>query len=243
MKKFLIYITVAASLVACNNDLETEGISRTTYFPEFVVEGEDLYIVDDAASYSEPGITVLEQGEPIDFTTTYTGRYTGYTGTTIGTADDQYTVTYDAVNRDGFAASTSRTVVVTPTGDFSTSIAGAYLAESVRISGEAYEDVLVMVIETAPGVFTVTDALGGFYSDGRGLGDDYLVPGLEITVNDLSTNDFTYTTDVERIADGAAMEVSELSIDTANKTITFRTTTGAFGNGDWEITLTQIQPE
>ena len=110
MKKFFIYMTVVAGLVACNNDLESEGVSRITYFPEFVLEGSDFVITDDASSYTEPGIEVLEQGSPIDFTTTYTGRYTGYSGTTIGTDDDQYTVTYDAVNRDGFAASASRTV-------------------------------------------------------------------------------------------------------------------------------------
>lgn len=243
MKKFLMYITVAASLVACNNDLETEGVSRTTYFPEFVMEGSDFIIVDDAAAYSEPGIEVLEQGSPIDFTTTYTGRYSGYSGTTIGTDDDEYTVTYAAVNRDGFAAAATRTVVVTGTGDFETSIEGLYSAETVRISGEAYdENIFVMVTEVSPGVFAVTDALGGFYSDGRALGDDYLVLGLEIAVNDLATNDFTYTSDVER-ADGIAMEVSELSIDPETRTISFHTSAPSLASGDWDITLTQIQPE
>jgi len=242
MKKFLIYMTVAAGLVACNNDLETEGLSRTTYFPEFVMEGSDLIITDDAAGYSEPGIEVLEQGAPIDFTTTYTGRYTGFSGTTLGTDDDEYTVTYNAVNRDGFAASATRTVVITSTGDFETSIEGLYLAETTRISGEAYDNLLVMVTEVSPGVFMITDALGGFYSDGRALGDDYLVLGLEVTVNDLATNDFTYTADVER-ADGIAMEVSDLAIDPATKTISFHTAAPSLASGDWDITLTQIQPE
>lgn len=241
MKKILMYMTVVAGLVACS-DPETEGISRTTYFPEFVMEGSDLVITDDASTYTEPGIEVLEQGSPIDFTTTYQGRYTGYSGTTIGTEDDEYIVTYDAVNRDGFAASATRRVVVTSTGDFETSIEGLYSAEVLRVTDEGYDNLLVMVTEISPGVFAVTDALGGFYSDGRGLGDDYLSTGMEITVNDLSTNDFTYT-NAERVADGAAIEVSDVSIDPETRTISFHASAPTFANGDWDITLTQIQPE
>jgi hypothetical protein len=232
---------VVAALVGCNNDLETEGISRTTYFPEFVMEGDDFYIIPEGEDFTDPGVTVLEQGEPIDFTTTFVGRYSGYTGSTIGEAPDQYFVTYNAVNRDGFAASASRTVVSVNTGDFVNSIEGVYRASTVRISGEAYEDLLVLITEVEPGVFEVTDALGGFYTDGRALGDDYLTVGLQIAVNDLSSDDFTYNSDVTRL-DGTALQVSDMTIDPDTKTISFRTTTGEFANGDWTITLTQIQP-
>jgi hypothetical protein len=241
MKNLIIYLMLVAVLVGCNNDLETEGISRTTYFPEFVIEGEDFYVIPEGEDFVDPGVTVLEQGEPIDFTTTFVGRYTGYTGTTIGTDPDQYFVTYNAVNRDGFAASASRTVVSVNTGDFVNSIEGVYLASTTRVTGEAYEDLLILITEVEPGVFQVSDALGGFYTDGRALGDDYLTVGLEISVNDLSSDDYSYTPDVMRL-DGIPMEVSEMSIDTENKTISFRTIAGELANGDWSITLTQIQP-
>lgn len=242
MKKILIYITVVAGLAACN-DPETEGISRVTYFPEFVMEGSDLLVVDDPATYTEPGIEVLEQGAPIDFTTTYEGRYTGYSSTTtVGTEDDEYTVTYGATNRDGFSATATRSVIVTPTGDFQTSIAGAYLAQTVRSTDEGYDELIIMISEVSPGVFEITDALGGFYTDGRALGDDYLVVGLQITVNDLATNDFSYNGDVERL-DGIAMEVSDLEIDPETKTISFHTSAPTLTSGDWDIVLTQIQPE
>lgn len=242
MKKILISLMLISALVTgCNNDLETEGLSRTTYFPEFVLEGEDFYVIPETETFNEPGIEVLEQGAPIQFTSRFTGRYTGYSGSTIGAAADEYTLSYRAVNRDGFAATTGRVIAKVNTGDFVTSIAGAYYATSVRVGGETYEDVLVLVREVEPGVFEVTDALGGFYSDGRALGDDYLVHGLEITVNDLSVGDFSYEEDVVR-GDGTGLQVSELDIDPATKTITFRTTTDEFANGDWTITLTQIQP-
>jgi hypothetical protein len=243
MKKILAMTIFAATLmVGCNNDLESEGVSRTTYFPTFELEGESFYLIDEDQPFEEPGITVTEQGAPISFNTQYIGRYTGYTGTTIGTEADEYRVTYDAVNKDGFAASETRTVAKVNTGDFVSSISGAYLASSVRVSGEAYEDVLVLVTEVEPDVFEVSDALGGFYSDGRALGDDYLVHGLQITVNDIPSNDFSFTTDVER-GDGTPLTVDDVEIDDETRTITLHTVTDAFASGDWEITLTQIQPE
>jgi hypothetical protein len=234
MKKILTMTIFAAFVLAgCNNDLD---------FPTFELSGESFYLIDEDEAFEEPGITVTEQGAPIPFNTQYIGRYTGYSGSTIGPDADEYRITYDAVNKDGFAASETRTVAKVNTGDFVTSIAGAYLASSVRVSGEAYEDVLVLVTEVAPGVFEVTDALGGFYSDGRALGDDYLVQGLQITVNDVPSNDFTFTGDVQR-ADGVGLTVDNVEIDAETKTITLHTVTDEFANGDWEITLTQIQPE
>lgn len=242
MKKLFIYISVAASLLAgCNRDLESEGISRTTYFPEFILEGEDFYFIEEGEPFTDPGVTALEGGEEIPFTSTFIGRYTGYTGTTIGTAADQYNLTYAAVNKDGFTATATRTIVAVNTGDFVTSLEGAYSGKSVRISGEAYDDVLILVTEVAPKVFEISCSLAGFYSDGRALGDGYLVLGGRITVNELSSDDYTYTPTVER-ADGIVLDMSDMEIDTEAKTISFKITTDEFANGDWTITLTQLQP-
>lgn len=242
MKKIYIIIALAAVItIGCNSNLETEGISRITYFPDFIVEGEDINVIDVDEAFTEPEVTVLEQGSEIPFTAVYTGRYTGYEGTTIGSELDEYTLTYEAVNRDGFEASRSITIARINTGNFVNSIEGAYLATSVRVNDEAYENLMVLVVEVAPNVFEVTDALGGFYSDGRALGDGYLVEGLEISINDLSAGDFSYEADVQRV-DEIPMTVSEMEIDADTKTISFRLTTGEFADGDWNITLTQIQP-
>jgi hypothetical protein len=242
MKKLFLYITVVAfTAVGCNNDLATEGISRITYFPEFVMEGGDLYFIEEGEPFTDPGVIALEGGEEIPFTTTYIGRYSGYTGTTIGAAADEYRLTYSAVNKDGFTATENRNIFAVNTGDFVSSIEGTYTATSVRVSGEAYEDVFMMVREVSPNVFEISCSLGGFYSDGRALGDGYLVLGGRITLTDLPNGAFTYTPQVER-ADGIVLNMSEMEIDTDAKTISFRITTGEFANGDWTITLTQLQP-
>jgi hypothetical protein len=244
MKKLFIYMSlIAATLISCNEDLETEGISTITYFPDFILTGEDLYVVDIGEPFTDPGIVVQEKGTEIPFNFIYTGRYTGYSGSVIGTELDQYFLTYSATNSDGFTTARSRTIARIPTGDFVNSIEGAYLSSIERVDGESYSNIIVLVTQVEPGVFRVSCALGGFYADGRGIGDDFLVEGFEITINDLASNDFTYEDDVVRIADESEMVVSDVKIDTEARTISFKTTADAtFTNGEWDITLTQIQP-
>jgi hypothetical protein len=242
MKKLFIYMTLvtATFLVGCNNDLETEGISRITYFPEFIVEGEDFYLIDEGDPFSDPGIAVLEQGAAIPFTATYVGRYTGYSGTTIGTDPDQYLLTYNAVNQDGFSASASRTIAAVNTGDLVNSIEGAYLSNAVRINGVSYAPVVVLIWEVAPNVYEISCSAGGFYADGRGDGDLSLASGGTITVNNLAANDFTFTPGYIPNFD-SEVGITSMTVDPVTKTITF-VSTGDFANGTWNVTMTQIQP-
>jgi Domain of unknown function (DUF5012) len=241
MKKLFIYTTLAAvSLMGCNLDLETEGISRITYFPEFVMEGEDFYLIDEGDPFVDPGIEVLEQGTAIPFTSTFRGRYTGYSGSTIGTDPDQYNLTYDAVNKDGFAASESRTIVAVNTGDLVTSIEGAYTSNPVRINGVSYAPSVVMIWKVAPNVYEISCSVGGFYADGRGDGDLSLSRGGTITINNIATNDFTFTTGYIENFD-SDVGITSMTINPATKTITF-VAKGDFANGLWNVTMTQIQP-
>lgn len=241
MKKLFVYISfAAAALVSCNDDLESEGISKVTYFPEFVIEGGDFYLIDEGETFTEPGINVLEQGSEIPFTSTFIGRYSGYSGSTIGSAPDQYDLTYSAINRDGFAASVSRTIVKIHTGDLVTNIAGAYEAESVRVNGVSYDPAMVLIWEIEPGVYEISCSVGGFYADGRGDGDGSLSKGGTITVNNLATNNFTFT---PGFIDNFLSEVgiTSMTVDPSTKTITF-VAEGDFANGKWDVTMTQIQP-
>ena len=227
-------------MVGCNNDLETEGISRITYFPEFELEGEDFYFLNEGESFVDPGITVFEQGTEIPFTSTFNGRYSGYSGSAIGTDPDQYTLTYNAVNRDGFAASASRTIIAINTGDLVTSIEGAYLSDPVRINGVSYEPSIVLIWEVEPNVYEISCSVGGFYADGRGDGDASLSKGGKITVNNLASNDFTFTPGYIENFD-SEVGITSMTVDPATKTITF-VAEGDFANGKWNVTMTQIQP-
>ena len=240
MKKILMITLLAATVWACNKDLESEGISRITYFPEFVKEGEDFYIINENEEFVDPGITVLEQGQEIPFSTTFQGRYSGYTGSTIGEEADQYSLVYNAVNKEGFPASSSRTIVKVNTGDLVNSISGLYSSKSVRVSGVTYDPVRVLIWEVEPNVYEISCSVGGFYADGRGDGDVSLARGGTIVVNDLATNDFTFTPAFfESFQLNVA--ITSMTVDPATKTITF-VSEGDFANGKWTVTLTQIQP-
>lgn len=230
----------AAGLQGCNSDLETEGLSTITYFPEFQLEGDNFYLIEEGADFVEPGITVLEQGAEIPFTAVYRGRYSGYSGTTIGTEPDQYFLTYNAVNKDGFAGTASRTIAAITTGDLTTSLEGAYWSNPVRITGLSYAPSLVLIWQTAPDKYEISCSVGGFYADGRGDGDVSLSRGGTITVNNLATNDFTFTPGfIDNF--GLAVGITSMTVDAATKTITF-VAQGDFANGTWNVAMNQIQP-
>lgn len=241
MKKLTILSILAiSSLQGCNNDLESEGLSRITYFPEFILEGNDFYLIDEGADFVEPGVTVLEQGAEIPYNATFRGRYTGYSGTSIGVSPDQYNLAYNAVNRDGFTATAGRTIAAVTTGDLTNSIEGAYSSNPVRITGLSYSPNLVLIWKIAPNVYEISCSVGGFYGDGRGDGDASLSRGGTITINNLATNDFTFTPGfIDNF--GLNVGITSMTVDAATKTISF-VAQGNFANGTWNVTMTQIQP-
>jgi hypothetical protein len=82
--------------------------------------------------------------------------------------------------------------------------------------------------------------VGGFYGDGRGDGDASLSRGGTITVNNLATNDFTFTPGFIQNF-GLDVGITSMTVDAATKTITF-IAEGDFANGKWTVTMTQLQP-
>src|SRR5690606_13531929 len=102
MKKYLLIITILLVVAGCNNDLESEGLSRITYFPDFELEAGDIVLHPLGAEYAEPGVRVTEEGSEISFTTT---------GSVDTSTPGFNAIVYSAVNKDGFPGSATRTVV------------------------------------------------------------------------------------------------------------------------------------
>ena len=73
------------------------------------------------------------------------------------------------------------------------------------------------------GQYAISDAIGGWYEYGRSLGVAYAALGQTVTANDIATNDFTYGPPIEVSSFGGALEMTEFSVDAANKEINFRT--------------------
>lgn len=121
MKKILLYLVIATVFLGCNNDLETEGLSRITYYPTFDMVNGDIVTYHVGDTYSEPGITVTEDGQEIEFTTT---------GTVDTSTPGFYPITYSAVNKDGYPGSAVRLVVVLEENLPSLDIEGTYTSTS-----------------------------------------------------------------------------------------------------------------
>ena len=226
-------------LLACKGELETEGISRITYFPEFVLEGDELMVISPGDPFTEPGVKALENGVELQVESVVTGRFTGYKGSAIGTASDEYTVTYSAVNQDGFPGSATRTILAVNTGDFAPSIEGIYSSTTIRTTGEAYEGIRVLIWKTGPDTYEISQGIGGFYGQGRNYGDGYIARGATVAINDLGANDFTFG-QMQFPVWGNTVDITEMTIDVAARTISYHVVAD-FG-GQWDIVLTQVQP-
>lgn len=224
MKKIILYLTIISCGVftSCETD-DTAGVSQVTNYAVFDLAGPQEIFLHKGEEYVEPGATATEAGEPVDVSVSGTGIFRG--GDFNTDVSDFYNLTYSAVNKDGFVASASRTVVVAHNGDLKTDISGLYRSTIVR-DGNAdpqYADLeYILIWQNADGTFSMNDVTGGYYWLGRGYGLAYAGPGGKITVN--GENDFSYGPAVGVGAFGGSAVISDMSTDAAAKTIDFNTT-------------------
>jgi hypothetical protein len=148
MKKIFIYISIVASLIGCNNDLETEGLSRITYYPTFELTGGDLVLYNVGDAYSEPGIKVTEGGQPIEFTTS---------GSVDTSKPGFYPIVYGAKNKDGFEGTAIRTVVVLEENLPELDIEGAWTSNTNAFAGASIGQTMT-ITKVADGVYEATDS-------------------------------------------------------------------------------------
>ncbi|HEY4786863.1 MAG TPA: immunoglobulin-like domain-containing protein, partial [Bacteroidales bacterium] len=137
MKKIKYIIILLALtdvfLSGCKKNLETEGLSKVTYYPEITMNGDATVFVSGGTAFNDPGATATANGQPITVTTPVVGDYFTYSGTTVDvTKSNRYFINYTAVNSDGFAGSVTRTVYVAYNGDLVNSIEGLYTSTVVR---------------------------------------------------------------------------------------------------------------
>src|SRR5215813_10814190 len=110
MKKNIFSLLALSALlfVACNkydvhNTDDQVGNSRVTHFPVLTLKGDQYLLVALGTTFMDPGISAKEGPADITYTTS---------GSVNANAEGIYTLTYTAVNKDGFPASIGRTVIV-----------------------------------------------------------------------------------------------------------------------------------
>lgn len=102
MKKLIILPLLSLLFLSCSED-STGGVSRVTFYPNLLLNGERIVVLTEGDAYTDPGAVADANGEPLDVTATGTVN-----PNTVGV----YKTVYQAFNEDGFSASVTRTVIV-----------------------------------------------------------------------------------------------------------------------------------
>lgn len=181
MKKIFFYGLMLGmsvfGLTSCNNDDYEKTDSRLTYYVNLEMLGDAFVQVPIGSSYTDAGCKATMNGQDA------TSRIvtTGIEDIDVNTAG-LYTVTYSAINDDGFPASVSRTVAVCDPS-ITTSIAGTWTTQpgTQRIYGGAtvtpFAGYTCKITKAAPGIFAVSDFFAGYYDQRAGYGSSYACKG------------------------------------------------------------------
>jgi hypothetical protein len=251
MKSYTLKIVALTLMIAvfssCERDLETEGITKKiTYYPVFELEGEEEMVIHAGDDFTLPGAVATEQGTEIPVTTSIVGTYfTGPVSTFDPAMADIYTVSYSAVNKDGYSGAATRIVrVLPPAGDFVNSIEGVYTQTVARTPGGGpatadYTDrEYAYVAKVGPNTYQLSDGIGGYYEYGREYGPDYAATGATVVANNIATNDFTIGDTFSAGAFGGVAEITSFEVNPITKTIKYTTVWDA--GYTFEVTLKQV---
>lgn len=177
MKRFIYNIVplmlVLALLQSCKK-VTTAGFTEVTIYPVLTLNGEETIFVKAGSPYEDPGVTaVLGDDDVTEDVVIKSNVNTAKPGL--------YTVSYRMTNVDGFFAEKSRVVYVyDATPSVLESRIYTVLDGSHRVSASAttpYSGYPVVVNQVSPGVFTISDFLGGYYQYRAGYGVDYAASG------------------------------------------------------------------
>jgi len=181
MKKVFLYSMMlcmsAIGFTSCNDDEDQLTDSRLTYYVNLELQGDAFVQVPIGTSYTDAGCTATMNGQDA------TSRIvtSGLDAIDVNTAG-LYTVTYSAVNDDGFPASITRTVAVCdPT--ITTDLSGTWTTQTgtQRIykgtTVTPFAGYSIKITKAAPGIFYVTDFFAGYYDQRAGYGSSYACKG------------------------------------------------------------------
>jgi len=180
---FLVVFGLAGGFMGCDDDT-TEGLTGITYYPVITLEGEQSIIVGLDDPFVDPGYSADLNGEDI------TDDVVVDSNVDVTTAG-LYTIEYSAVNEDGFERAVVRNVYVadlTPspirTGNHKV-LEGTHRIYDGSTRTD-YSDYEILFLQTEPGVFYVSDLMGGYYDQRAGYGSNYAMNGY-IRLNEDNT--------------------------------------------------------
>lgn len=164
-------LALMAGLASCDKD--TEGLTGITYYPTIELDGSTQIVLSEGETFDDPGYYAELGGEDVtadvQVTTDLDVNEPGL-----------YTVNYVIYNADGFAATASRSIIVSAPGDemsgFYTTDPASYL--SAGSAKAVYNRAFPMtVVGYGDGTYWVDDLFGGYYALRAGYGSNYAMQG------------------------------------------------------------------
>ncbi len=176
LSKILVLSLIAAMGFSSCDDETTKGFTDITYYPSLDVLGDPVVIVDKGAAYDDAGCYAELNGEDVtDQVEIISDVDTDEPGV--------YSINYSITNSDGFSVTGSRTVYVadpTPSiisNGIHTVADGTYrfwYSSSATVAFSGYE---IIILQIEPGVFYISDFMGGYYDQRAGYGSNYAMTG------------------------------------------------------------------
>ena len=174
----LLLAGVLLGLTSCNDDNDELTDSRLTYYADLQMQGDEFMLVPVGSAFVDPGCTGTLAGEDITDKIVIKGA-DKVDPNTIGF----YYITYSALGSDGFPASVERTVCVYDpsvttdiSGDY-TLQAGSYRYWFSSGATVAFSGFPITIEMAAPGIFYISDMMGGYYDQRAGYGARYAMNG------------------------------------------------------------------
>lgn len=194
MKRKYVFLLIAfvTMAVSCSKDKiinthDRVGISKVTYYPILTLTGNSIIAIPNGTAYTDPGVKAEAAGADVPVTTS---------GTVDANTDGVYTLTYSAVNSDGYSATATRTVVVYTTAPDAAAndLSGNY-ARTLNGSIATWTKI-------APGVYTVFNPGGA--------------PGTNLTVVAINPSGFNISIPEQIASDGSPTSSTNESYTNSN---------------------------
>jgi hypothetical protein len=216
------------SLTSCSSD-EEHTDTRVTYYINLTVNGDEVVYLDANSTYNDAGCKAEANGQDVSDKI--------ITDNPVDTKNiGPYTVTYSAVNEDGFASQVYRYVYVgTPlTG----AVADGSFRQTYNDDGSpkaqvAWSGFDIDLLTDGNGKYWVEDLLGGYYEQRAGYGSNYSMKGY-LQVNADNTVDLVGGGNVVGWAD-AYDDFMNGKFDPATNTISY---TVVYAGMDFNVILT-----
>ena len=232
MKKIFFYglalCLSAMTLTSCSSD-EDHTDTRVTYYINLTINGDEVVYLDANSTYNDAGCKAEANGQDVSDKIIIDNP--------VDTKNiGPYTVTYSAVNEDGFASQAYRTVYVgTPvvSAVANGSFRQTYNDDGTPKAQVAWSGYDIDLLTDGNGKYWVEDLLGGYYEQRAGYGSSYSMKGY-LQVNADNTVDLVGGGNVVGWSD-AYDEFKNGKFDPATNTISY---TVVYADMDFNVILT-----